>query len=472
MDKLGIVDFGIQNVVGGLASMFTFFRSSLSNATQRFLSIAIGQNSEDDVKRIFKQHQSIYLVLTILLLLLFETIGIYFLYNKLVIPPERVNAAFWVFQFTVASLCVTLLSVVYDAVLIAHENMKVYSYVGVFEALAKLVIAFGIAYSPVDRLISYAFLLLCVACAIRIFYAIYCKYLYKECSYSFLWHKKDVKETFSFVSWNVIGTAVWAVNNNGIDVLLNMFFGPAVNAAKGVASQVNFAITNFSNGFLTSVQPQLTKSYAAKDYEYLYILFFKGSKYSFLLLWFFCFPFFFVIESVLGIWLKEVPEYACSFVFLILLYSLVNSFNQPIWILAQAIGKLKWYICIGSAVFLMVFPISYVLLQKGGSPNSVFVTNVIIRVVYIFTVLAILRKYIDLSYRRYLSETIKPVFEVVFVSVLPLAALRIYWGDTPYACWMSAFLAMIVNTLVICEFGLTKEERLFIKEKFLKRMKK
>lgn len=472
LDKLGVVDFGIQNVVGGMAGLFAFFRSSLSNATQRFLSIALGKGSEEELQKTFKQHQSIYIVIAVIALVLLETIGIYFFWYKLVIPENRMGAAFWVFQFTAASLCVTLLSVVYDAVLIAHENMKVYSYVSIYEALAKLAVAYGIAISPVDRLISYAFLLFCVALSIRAFYTFYCKKYYKECSFSFLWDKQEIKKTFSFISWNFLGTAVWAINNNGIDVLLNLFFGPVVNAAKGVASQVSFAITNFSNGFLVSVQPQLIKSYAANDNEYLYALFFKSSKYSFLLLWFFCFPFFFVIDDVLEIWLKDVPNYANSFVFLILVYALVNSLNQPIWTLAQAVGKLKAYICIGSAVFLMVFPISYVLLRLGFSPNSVFQTNIVVRVFYIVTVFIIVKKYIYLSARRYCKETLLPIMIVSVMAIGFMGVFRLVLADMGLNHWIDCILAFISNSAIICLFGLSYDERNLLKSKFFKRIKR
>lgn len=472
LDKLGVVDFGIQNVVGGMAGMFVFFRTSLSNATQRFLSIAIGKKSEEELSKTFRQHQSVYIVITIVVMLLLETVGLYVFWHKLVIPENRMNAAFWVFQLTSVSLCVTLLSVVYDAVLIAHENMKIYSYVSIFEALGKLVVAYGIAISPADRLISYAFLLLCVALSIRVFYTFYCKKMYKECVFKFLWVKQDIKDAFSFISWNFVGTAVWAINNNGIDILLNLFFGPVVNAAKGVASQVSTAITNFSNGFIVSVQPQLIKSYAAKDLNYLYSLFFKSSKYSFLLLWFFCFPFFFVVEDVLEIWLKDVPDYANSFVLLILAYSLVNSLNQPIWTLAQAVGKLKLYICIGSGVFLMVFPISYILLKLGFSPNSVFETNVIVRVFYILTVFIIIRKYIYLSIRRYFKETLLPIIVVTSFSTCLTFLLKYLIMESIPNSWVICFMAFTLNSIVIFIFGLSKDERNLVITKLMKRIKK
>ena len=286
LDKLGVIDYGIQNVVGGMASMFIFFRSSLSNASQRFFSIAIANGDLEFARKTFCQHQTIYIALAVFVILLAETIGLWFVMYKLVIPSDRLNAALWIYQFALISLVLTLLSVVYDAILISHENMRIYSYVGIYEGIAKLIIAYLISVAPFDRLIFYAMLTMLVALSIRLFYGFYCKKKYNECQFKIVFDKQNIKETTAFISWNFIGTAVWAVNNQGIDILLNLFFGPIVNAAKAIATQINGVITNFTSNFFVSVQPQITKSYANNDFDYLMKLFYASSKYSFFLLWF------------------------------------------------------------------------------------------------------------------------------------------------------------------------------------------
>lgn len=416
LESLGVVDYGIHNVVGGLASMFVFFRSSLANVTQRYLNIELGANNIERAHQIFCLHQTIYLIIAIIVIIAAETIGLWLVYNKLVIPPERMYAALWVYQFTIISLAITILSVVYDSVLIAHEDMKIYSYVGVVEGIMKLIISYIISIVMLDKLILYSFLLFVVALGIRLFYSFFCKRRYAECYFQFRWNTNEIKEASSLVSWNTIGTVVWAINDQGINILLNMFFGPAVNAARGISFQISNAINNFGTNFYTSVRPQMVKSYATKDFEYLYKLFFASSKYSVYLLWMFCLPVMLCIDQILALWLHDVPEYTNIFTIWILGYSMVNILNNPIWSLALAVGKLKSYILIGSSVFFTAFPLSYICLQANCPPVSVFVCMFLIRIVYIYIVINILRRYIPISLKRYFSEVIRPVIFVISVS--------------------------------------------------------
>lgn len=467
LDKLGVVDFGIQNVVGGLASMFVFFRSSLSNVTQRYLNIELANDDIKAARNVFCQHQTLYIFMAIGVIILAETIGLWLVCNKINIPQERYHAALWVYQFTIVSLAVTLLSVVYESAIIAHEDMKIYSYVGIYEGIAKLAIAYIISVIPLDRLITYSFLLQAVSISVILYYMHYCSKYYKECHYHFIWNRKRIRDAFSMISWNTIGTAVWAINDQGINVLLNMFFGPAVNAARGIAFQINNAINNFGNNFYVAVRPQLVKSYATKNFDYLYKLFFSSSKFSVYLLWIFCLPVSLCIDTILNLWLKEVPPHTSSFTVLILLFSLVNTLNNPIWSLALAVGKLKWYILIGGAVFLMTFPISYVCLKSGCVPESVFVVNIIVRTVYIFVVINIIKRYVHLSISRYLSDVILPVALVVIISG------GFSWGCSkflPNTLLYQALLCVVCfASTVICVLflGMKASERtkLFIKIK-------
>lgn len=458
LDKLGFIDYGIQNVVGGLASMFVFFRSSLSNVTQRYLNIALAEGNFENTKIVFCQHQTIYMLISLIVVVLAETIGLWFVYHKLVIPTERLSAAFWVFQITVVSLVVTLLSVVYDSVIIAHENMKIYAYVGIFEGFAKLGVAYLIGIAPIDRLVFYSFLLFIIALGIRVFYAFYCK-KYSECQFHFLWDKRNLKDVFSMVSWNTVGTAVWAVNNQGMDILLNMFFGPAINAAKGVASHLSQAVNNFATNFFVSVRPQITKSYAAQDFDYLMKLFYGTSKYSFFLLWFLALPLMLNVDYVLNVWLKNVPDYAGVFVNLILAYSLVNVLDAPIWSIALAVGKLKKYICIGSGVFLMSFPISYIFLKFGYPPTSVLVVNVVVRFVYIWVVLLIIKQFVPLSIVEYLKKVVSPIAVLVCLSGIIMLKIGMMFESSLFDFVFCCCLCVVVNFVCIFFVGLNKVER-------------
>ena len=260
LDSLGIVDFGIYNVVGGMVTMFAFFSSSLSNATQRFLNFKLGENDSEGTNRVFNLSLLIYFIISIVVLIAAEIIGLWLLYNKLVIPPERMDAAFWVMQATIVSLFVTLNGIVFNSMLIAKENMKIYAYIGIIEACAKLAIAFAIAYTPFDKLKIYSVLLLAVTVCIQSFYAIVCYRKYAESRFKPYWDRTLFTEMFKFAGWNGFSTLIWAINDQGSTILLNIFFGPAVNAAKGVANQVNGAVSQFTNNFFTAVRPQIVKS--------------------------------------------------------------------------------------------------------------------------------------------------------------------------------------------------------------------
>lgn len=462
LNKLGIVDFGINNVVGGLASMFAFFSSSLANASQRFLNIELGRGNIKGAKNIFNQHLLIYLCFATGIIIFSETIGCWFIHHKLMIPIERLPAALWVYQFTVISLCITFMGVIFNSLIIAHEDMKIYSYIGIFEGIAKLTIAFAISYISCDRLVSYSFLLLLVTFCTQISYMIFCFRTYEECRFCFVWNKKVFKETSSFISWNVGGTFVTAVNDQGINMLLNMFFGPAVNTARGISFQINNAINNFGINFFTSIRPQIVKSYASQDYEYLYQLFFNSSRFSVYLLWLFCLPVMLCIDTILHLWLTEVPEYTNVFTRWILAYSMVNMLNNPIWSLALAVGRLKKYIALGSSVFLCAFPLAYIALKLGYSPVSVFVTLFAVRLVYIFVVLNIIRIYIHFSIEDYFYQVIKPCVIVLTLSGIISYSISLLLSDgivdTVLICLVT-FFSTVTSILLV---GISFEERKYV----------
>lgn len=459
LHNLGIIDYGIQNVVGGLATMFVFFRSALANVTQRCLSIELGKNNIDGARLVFQQHQTIYIIIAIIVVICSETIGLWLLYNNLSIPEERFVAALWCFHFTVLSMAITILSVVYDSILIAHENMRIYSYVGIAEGVLKLSIAYIISISIFDRLIVYSFLLTAIALGIRIFYSIYCSRCYKEYKYRVILNKSDLKDVASLVGWNTVGTMVWALNDQGINLLLNIFFGPAVNAARGVSFQVNQTINNFGNNFYTSVRPQLVKAYSQKDFAYLYALFFSSSKLSVFLLWILCLPLMLRIDYVLGIWLHEVPQYTNVFTLWVLAYSIVNSLNNPIWTLALAIGELRKYIIYGSAVFFMVFPISYICLSLGWHPVSVFVCMFFVRIIYIAVVLHVERQYIPLSMSQYAKDVVSPIAIVATTTSIICYFFNSVFPNNLFGMIIFSLLTLCINGTFIWLFGLKDSEK-------------
>lgn len=464
LDSLGVVDFGINNVVGGLATMFVFFRSSLANVTQRYLNVEIGRNDSKRAQIVFAQHLSVYVVIAFIVVALAETIGLWIVQNKLVIPPERMNAAVWTFHCTVLAMAVTIVSVVFDAVIIAHENMKIYSYVGIVEGIAKLLLAYLLYIISSDKLIVYAVMLNFIAIGIPVFYYFYCKGKYEECVCRFMWDKREVKDAASMIGWNTLGTLIYAFNDQGVNMLLNLFFGPVVNAARGVTMQISNAVNNFSSNFFTSVRPQIVKSYAQQDWNYLYQLFFASSKYSYMLMWVICLPLMLRVDSILSVWLKEVPEYAGVFTIWILIYSLINTLNTPVWTLALAVGELKQYILVGSGVFFLVFPISAICLYCGCSPVSVFICMVLVRVVYIAVVLRVIHTYIKFDQTDYYRKVILPCVWVSIASLVPALLISEFLPQTFFSTLLTIMVVTFINITVLWIIGLDKSEKTKLKQ--------
>lgn len=465
LQNLGVTDFGIYNIVGGFASMFVFFQSSLSNATQRYLNIELGKNDIKGATSVFRLHRTLYIFIAIIVLILSETVGLWFVRNKLVIPADRMAAAVWVYQFAVLSCCLAILNVVYDAVIIAHENMNIYSYIGILEGCGKLAIAYAISMAANDKLIVYAFMLLLLTFCTRILYLSYCRRKYKECKFRLTLRGKEVKKTFSLISWNTVSTFIVALNDQGINLLLNLFFGPAVNAAQGISSQISRAVNNFNTNFITAVSPQITKSYASGDFDYLLGLFFRTSKYSVFLLWFFCLPLMLCIDPILEIWLTRIPEYTAAFTVWGLAYSMVNVLNYPIWMIALATGELKHYILVGNGIFFLAFPLSYVGLKAGASPVAVFQILFAVRILYIGAILLIIRRYVFFPIRLYLSKVIKPAMIVTGGSGILCLSLGRQLAPTIAGYSVLCCACVLTTAGLVWIFGTTGSEREFLHRK-------
>lgn len=462
LDSLGIVDFGIYNVVGGMVTMFTFFSSSLSNATQRFLNFKLGENDSEGTNHVFNLSLLIYFIISIVVLITAEIIGLWLLYHKLVIPPERVNAAFWVMQATIISLFITLNGIVFNSMLIAKENMKIYAYIGIIEACAKLAIAFAIAYTPFDKLKMYSVLLLAVTVCIQLFYAIFCYRKYAECKFKPHWDKTLFTEIFKFAGWNGFGTFVWAINDQGTNILLNMFFGPAINAAKGIASQVNSAITNFTTNFFTAVRPQIIKSYACGDINYLIQLIFNSSRFSFYLMLILSIPIIFKSNYILSLWLINVPAYAPSFVNWILIYSIINVLTNPWWSAIQATGNLKKFILVGSSLYLTAFPISYIFLIHNSNPTIVFQALIFARIIYIIATIRIAAIHIPFKHSNYLRIVIYPITMVSIIAFISSYFISNLFSDTFLNLSLFIITSAICTITIIFFFGIRNEEKMLL----------
>lgn len=465
LSVLGVNDYGIYNVIGGIAGSFSFLSSMLSNATQRYLNVAIGQNDKTKANHVFNMNMLIYLIYAFASILIVEIGGASFIENKMVLAPERVDAAYWCLHSTVIILFVSLVSSVYESVLIARENMKVYAYMGIYDAIMKLLIVFLVSIITFDKLKAYAVLIALISMSDRLIPTIYTIIHYKETKLKYYWDACSFKSMSKFISWNFIGTVVFILNDQGMNMLLNMFFGPAVNAARGLSVQVKTAVSNFAMGFFTAVRPQIVKSYAAGDTLRFTELIFNSGKFTFFLLWLVCLPVMLRIDNILMFWLGKVPDWTSQFVIWILIFNLLNcSFCDPMWQGMQAIGDLKKYVSIGSFIYLLAFPFTWIAFRLKGSPLLAFQILVIVRVIYFIATMQIFRSHSYFSLLRYTQSVLYPVLKVVLLSLILSLLVN---GVVPNDIIASVFLCLLTVIIVfssILTVGLNKNERIVLLE--------
>lgn len=471
LQSLGIVDYGLYNVIGGMTLMFGFFQSSLSNATQRYLNVELGRNDHEGVNRIFSLSQLIYFAMSILVVIIAEIIGLWFIYNKLTIPPDRLDAALWVFHTTVISLFFTLNGIVYNSMLIANEDMKAYAYLGIIEVVLKLLIAFALFYSPFDRLKLYSVLFLLVTLSVQSFYAVICLHKYKEAHFHFYWSKNIFREMFAFMGWNTIGTAAWALNFQGINILFNIFFGPVINAANGIASQVNSAVTKFSMNIYTAVQPQIVKSYAAGDYDYFRSLIYNSSRYSYYLMWLLCLPIMLRIDYILELWLGNVPESTNHFVIWMLIHSLIYALTSPFWIAIQAVGNLKKYTIWTNATYLLAFPLTYISFKIGSSAIAALQFLVLARLLHLIVSIVITNKFINIGILHYFKHTILPITKITILTLLILLSANLIFPDNLIGFLTMIIFSLLIILLIIFFIGINQKERAMVTNKLKQHIK-
>lgn len=377
LNTLGVEDFGIYGVVGGVVTMFSFINSSLSNATARFLTFSLSKDNIDDLKKTFSSSLTIHIIIAFVILILAETVGLWFLENKLVIPEHRMFAARWVYQFAVFSSLITITQVPYNATIISHERMDIYAYVEILNVSLKLGIVYLLVIGNFDKLILYGALILCVSVFIAMIYRIYCLKKFPECRYKFEWNKKYIYPMLTFSGWDLYGNLSVVARTQGVNILLNIFFGAVLNAANSVAVQVQGAVMSFANNLLTAVRPQIVKSYAVKDYQYTIKLVLNTTKYAYLLLLILSLPLILEMNFVLNIWLKNIPAYAVSFCRLTLLFNLFSTMSAVIVSAIHATGNIKRPSLINGSLYLSIIPVSYIVFKLNGTPEFPYACNVL-----------------------------------------------------------------------------------------------
>ena len=465
LNALGVEDFGIYNVVGGVVAMFTVISGSLSAAISRFITYELGIGDQSKLKKIFSASVTIQLLLSFIIVILIESLGVWFLNAKMTIPESRITAANWVLQFSIITFVINLISVPYNAAIIAHEKMSAFAYISILEAVGKLAIAFLIMWSPIDKLVYYAILMCTVAVVVRLTYGHYCKKHFAECTYHFHWDKDILKKMFGFAGWNFIGAASVVLRDQGGNIVINLFYGPAVNAARGIAIQVNNAVTGFVTNFMTALNPQITKSYASGDRVYMMTLIYQGARLSYYMLLLLSLPILVNTHYILVIWLKLVPEHAVLFVQLILIFAMSESISNPLITAMLATGKIRNYQIVVGGLHIMNLPISYICLRLGCIPESVLIVAIIISQCCLVARLYMLRGLIGLSSLKYLKNVYLNVVVVTIVSVIIPLLLSLNMAESFLSFIVISLIAMLSTAFAELMVGCSKKERVFIIEK-------
>lgn len=465
LKTLGVEDFGIYNVVGGVVAMFGFLNSAMSSTTQRYITFALGKGDEIELRKVFSSCILTHFVISIVVLILAESIGLWFLYNKMVIPADRMFAAFWVFQCSVISSIVLIMSIPYNADIIAHEKMAAFAYISLVEVFLKLLIVYFLYISAYDKLIVYAILILIIQCFIRSIYTWYCKKHFKETLGKLIYNYSIFRELLSFASWNLYGNLAAILFTQGLNILLNIFFGPVINAARGVALQVQTAVSQFASNFQMALNPQITKSYAQNDLKNMHSLVYRSSKFTFFLLLILIMPFFFEADFILGIWLSEVPLKTVVFLRLMLIIIMIDALVNPLMVSAAATGKIKKYQTIVGGILLSIVPIAYIVLKNGGKPESVFIVQIVIYTIAFGARLLIIKKMIALSITEYIKTVLIRCFIVLFFSILIPLVLSVCLNNTLIKS-LSIIGISILSSLIASFFvGLTSNEKKVISNK-------
>lgn len=470
---LGVEDYGIYNVVGGIIGMLSFLNSSMSSTYQRYFNFEMGKKNEKAITDLFKSSITVQLIYSIIIVIIAETLGLWFLNTQLVISPDRMIAARWVYQISIISFVVVVFQAPFTALIISNEKMNIFAVVSVLDAILKLLIVFLLPYINHDKLIVYALLLISITFLNILIYIVVCKRKFSTCKIALNWDKDNLKSLLSFGGWGMVGSLAYTLKSQGINIILNMFFGPVVNAARGIAYQVLHAVDMFVHNFQTSFRPQLTKSYAEGNLQYMYKLYYSATKISFYMLWGLSLPIMIEAPKILSLWLGDnVPEYTVIFTRIILLTALVSAYANPTSAIAYATGKIKQFISWVSTINLLIVPIGYIFLRLGYGPESTMIVSLVMTVLVQIIRLFVIRKFLTFSLIDYIKKVVIPTISVfVFSSVIPLLSKQIVYDTTFFTCILICFISVISVAIFTWLIGLNKEEKnlLISKIKFIKK---
>lgn len=470
LDVLGAADYGLNNVIGGVVVLFSFLNNALLAATQRFLNFYLGKKDLEKTNTVFCMSMNTYILLSLFVIVLGETVGLWFVNTQLNIPPDRMGAAAWVYQFTLIQFIIHLLRIPYNASIIAYERMNFYAYISLVEVVAKLLVVYLLYVTTFDKLVTYSFLYTIVPLIVAYIYKLYCNRQFSTTRYRRIWDKKLFLDLFSFSGWSLFGSLANLSAQQGLNILLNIFYGVTVNAAAGIASHVTSQINGFIANFQIAFQPQIVKTYAAGETERFNRLIFQTSKFSYYLIVILAVPLMFTFDSILDIWLVDVPEYTAIFCRLIFVYLAIDAINAPLWMSVQATGKIRNYQILMAVLIFMNFPLAYLLLKLGLPPYSVWYVRIVVNLITMTARCLYINRTMRFPLSAYTKTVLLPILYVTAIAIpIPLVLNHYVLGF-----WQNllvvATAAVLVTSLDVYYIGMNTNEREIAKSMVWKKL--
>lgn len=444
--SLGETDYGVYNVVGGIVTIMSFLNGALGASTSRFLTYHLGKGDHEMLRKTFSAALNLHIIVALLVVILGETVGLWFFYTQLNIPDERMYAAFWVYQFSIVTTCINFIQVPYNASIISHENMSIYAYVGLYEACSKLGIAYLILISPIDKLIFYAALLMLNSAIIQLFYRYYTRRRYAECRFNLVRDKQLYKQLISYGGWDMFGNLAGVAQGQGINILLNIFFGPSVNAARAIAVQIQSAVTSFVQNVIVAFRPQVIKSYATGETDTMYNLTFRAAKLTYALMLLLTVPICFELDFILQIWLGDsTPQLTATFALIMLANIQLEVIHTAYLMSYHAIGRIKLGNSLCGSLMILSLPIGYVALKLGAPAEVTFI--IILAVNFVCQIIGwiIIHGYVYFSYLELIKRVYLPCVLLTLISVIfPYLCVRLF-DDS----WIRLLFVLFVGDMII-----------------------
>lgn len=464
LEILGVTDFGIYNVVGGVIVFLGFLNQTMSTTTARFITTALGKGDQNYLHGIFCMSMNFHIILSILTLIVGETIGLWIVSEKLIIPDDRMLAAMWLYQASILSACIGILSVPYNSAIIAHERMGAFAYISILQIIAKLLVVLVLPFFTCDRLILFSLLMIIVSIIIQIVYWQYSYRSFEEAKYKIIWDSIIWKDIAGFAAWNISGDLAFMCNTQGLNMLLNMFFGPIVNAARGIAVQVESVMTQFVGNFQMAINPQITKSYAAGHIDETVCLVLKTSRFCFYIIMLIGIPLYSEMKYLLEFWLDNVPDYTIAFAKITILIVAIDCLSKPLHVLIYASGKVKKYQIIQSSISLVFLPFSYYLIKYHNiSPEVVFFILFLFKVILVGVRIKRVNSITGMRIRQYLKEVLFPIMQSLLLSVIVPIIITILFEQSFFRFIGTTLFTILFVLLIIYFVGMQINEREFVR---------